>query len=36
MASESLSPLWMEPDEQKEYWQTQVERHRALLQEMGE
>ena len=36
MASESLSPLWMDPEEQVEYWQTQVERHRALLQEMGE
>jgi len=34
MASESLSPLWMAPDEQKDYWQTQVDRHRELLAEM--
>jgi len=36
MASESLSPLWMDPEEQKAYWATQVERHKALLAEMGE
>lgn len=36
MTSESLSPLWMEPDEQKAYWQTQVERHKELLKAMGE
>ena len=36
MASESLSPLWMGADEQKEYWTTQVERHQELLSEMGE
>ena len=36
MASESLSPLWMNPEEQKEYWTTQVERHKELLAEMGE
>lgn len=36
MESESLSPLWMNPDEQKAYWDTQVERHKKLLAEMGE
>ena len=36
MVSESLSPLWMGPDEQKAYWQTQVERHKELLAAMGE
>jgi len=36
MASESLSPLWMDADEQKAYWATQVERHTELLATMGE
>lgn len=36
MASESLSPLWMNPEEQKAYWVLQVERHKELLAEMGE
>ena len=36
MASESLSPLWMSPDEQLAYWDTQVARHKELLAEMGE
>ena len=36
MASESLSPLWMGADEQKEYWTTQIARHQELLSEMGE
>jgi tripartite-type tricarboxylate transporter receptor subunit TctC len=36
MASESLSPLWMNPEEQKAYWTTQVERHKELLSKMGE
>ncbi len=36
MASESLSPLWMDADEQKAYWATQVARHKELLAEMGE
>lgn len=36
MASESLSPLWMEADDQKAYWQTQVDRHKELLAAMGE
>ena len=34
MATESLSPLWMDPEEQKEYWQTQLTRHEELLSEM--
>ncbi|MEO0960056.1 MAG: tripartite tricarboxylate transporter substrate binding protein, partial [Pseudomonadota bacterium] len=32
MASESLSPLWMDPDQQKTYWETQVENHKTLLE----
>lgn len=36
MTSESLSPLWMSPDEQKKYWNTQVENHKVLLKAMGE
>ena len=36
MKSESLAPLWMGPDEQREYWATQVARHEELLKEMGE
>lgn len=36
MASESLSPLWMDADEQRAYWATQVDRHKQLLEEMGE
>ena len=36
MASESLSPLWMDADEQTAYWATQVARHKELLAEMGE
>ncbi|MFT5046416.1 MAG: putative tricarboxylic transport membrane protein [Porticoccaceae bacterium] len=34
MASESLSPLWMDADTQKTYWATQVARHAELLAEM--
>ena len=34
MASESLSPLWMTPEEQREYWETQLSRHEQLLSEM--
>ncbi len=34
MESESLSPLWMNPDEQAAYWNTQIERHRELLATM--
>lgn len=36
MASESLAPLWMDADEQKTYWDTQVARHTELLEKMGE
>ncbi len=36
MASESLSPLWMDASAQKDYWQTQVARHKELLEKMGE
>lgn len=36
MASESLSPLWMNAEEQREYWDTQVARHAELLEKMGE
>ncbi len=36
MESESLSPLWMNPSEQKTYWNTQVENHKVLLAAMGE
>ncbi len=31
LASESLSPLWMNADEQRAYWAKEVESHRALL-----
>ena len=31
LASESLSPLWMNADQQRAYWGMQVESHRALL-----
>lgn len=36
MVSESLSPLWMDADEQMAYWETQVARHEELLAKMGE
>ena len=36
MTSESLSPLWMNPDEQKAYWNTQVENHKELLATLEE
>ncbi len=36
MESESLTPLWLTPEEQKEYWAKQVERHKELLAAMGE
>jgi tripartite-type tricarboxylate transporter receptor subunit TctC len=36
LESESLSPLWMDADEQRAYWATQVESHRALLASLGE
>jgi putative tricarboxylic transport membrane protein len=31
LVSESLSPLWMNADEQRAYWQKQVDNHRDLL-----
>lgn len=34
LQSESLSPLWMNADEQRAYWETQVENHRKLLQSL--
>lgn len=36
MKSESLEALWMSPDEQKAYWQTQIKNHEELLAAMGE
>lgn len=36
MASESLSPLWMDPEKQHAYWGVQIGRHKKLLAEMGE
>jgi tripartite-type tricarboxylate transporter receptor subunit TctC len=36
LESESLSPLWMNADEQRAYWATQVESHRELLASLGE
>lgn len=36
MKSESLSPLWKSPDEQKAYWAVQIARHKELLAELGE
>ncbi|MEZ5777112.1 MAG: tripartite tricarboxylate transporter substrate binding protein [Paracoccaceae bacterium] len=36
METESLSPLWMTPEEQHAYWDTQITRHKELLAEMGE
>ncbi|MEM8648119.1 MAG: tripartite tricarboxylate transporter substrate binding protein, partial [Pseudomonadota bacterium] len=35
LTSESLSPLWMNADEQKAYWQVQVENHEKLLADLG-
>jgi len=31
LESESLSPLWMDAEAQRAYWQTQVDNHRELL-----
>lgn len=31
LESESLAPLWMDADAQRDYWNTQVESHRVLL-----
>lgn len=35
LTSESLSPLWMDADEQRAYWALQVENHRDLLAALG-
>jgi putative tricarboxylic transport membrane protein len=35
LESESLSPLWMDADEQRAYWQVQVDNHRDLLAKLG-
>jgi tripartite-type tricarboxylate transporter receptor subunit TctC len=36
LEAESLSPLWMDPDEQRAYWALQVENHERLLAALGE
>ena len=36
MTSESLSPLWLDADEQRDYWATQVQNHKDLFAAMGE
>jgi len=36
LESESLSPLWMDAEAQRDYWATQVDSHRALLESLGE
>jgi len=36
MKSESISPLPMNPDEQRAYWEQQIERHKQLLPLMDE
>ncbi|MDG3042750.1 Bug family tripartite tricarboxylate transporter substrate binding protein [Roseicyclus marinus] len=36
LESESLSPLWMSPEEQRAYWDTQVANHRDLLASLGQ
>jgi len=36
MKSESLAALWMDPAKQKEYWNTQIARHKELFAEMGQ
>ncbi len=35
MKTESLSPLWMTPEQQKDYWKVQIERHKELLADMA-
>ena len=35
LVSESMSPLWMNAEEQAAYWATQVETHRKLLAALG-
>lgn len=34
LLSESMSPMWMNADEQRVYWQTQVDVHRELLAQL--
>ncbi|MEM9341688.1 MAG: tripartite tricarboxylate transporter substrate binding protein [Pseudomonadota bacterium] len=34
LTSESLSPLWMDADAQRDYWATQVENHKKLLESL--
>jgi putative tricarboxylic transport membrane protein len=34
LQSESMSPMWMNADEQRVYWQTQVDVHRDLLAQL--
>lgn len=36
MESESLSPLWMNPEKQKAYWQLQIDNHKELLAKMDQ
>ena len=36
LTSESLSPLWMDAAEQRDYWALQVENHKTLLAALGE
>ena len=36
LESESLSPLWMNAEETREYWEVQVANHETLLQMLGE
>ncbi len=35
LTSESLSPLWMDASEQRDYWQVQVDNHKKLLEALG-
>jgi putative tricarboxylic transport membrane protein len=35
LESEAMSPLWMTPEEQREYWTQQIEVHTQLLAEIG-
>lgn len=35
LETEAMSPLWMNPEEQKEYWAEQMEVHTQLLEEIG-
>jgi tripartite-type tricarboxylate transporter receptor subunit TctC len=35
LVTESMSPMWLSPDEQRAYWAEQVEVHRELLEQFG-